>query len=328
MNFSNESLLGEFTHWKAAIAIILSSELLLIFPASLFINISVFITITKETSLRIPLNLIHQTFLLLNCLIIIPDVITTCVYLPPVIRFCECSQITGSLYFVVELLYIVFQPLIYACLGIFQLLIIKGKRRIVSYKSVGFSVLVCIGITALLVLEGITLVNLSGQVYVCNGVCPQHISSKFSGLGITFYSYMVISWFSSGLVVIVCTTWSCITFKKSYIGDDNDLNRRIISLPIVLPITVLVPGALSSSIITLFERTLRSLEDSDATYWIIFIRFMAFHLYEIISGIGYPCVLLYLNPRIRLHWKKLVLGRCGKSSQIVPDRSDTERSTL
>lgn len=327
MNSSNESL-GEFTHWKAAMAIILASELLLIFPASLFINVSVFITIAKATSLRIPLNLIHQSLLLLNCLIIVPDVIMTCIYLPPVIRFCECSQVTGSLYFVIELLYIVFQPLNYACLGIFQLLIIKGRRRMVSYKSVGFSVLVCIGVTAILVVEGITLVNLAGQVYICNGVCPQHISSEFSGLGITFYSYTAISWLPSSLVVIVCTSWSCKIFKNNYIGDDNDLNRRIISLPIVLPITLVVPSILSFSILSLFERVLRSFEDSDSTYWIIFSRFMAFQVHEIISGIAYPCILLYLNPRLRLHWNKLMLGRCGKSNQVEPDRSDTGKTIL
>ena len=323
MNTSNGSV-AEFTFWKEAMAIILTSEMLLIFPVSLFLNISIVVTISKTKLLRKPLNLIHQSLLLLNCLIIVADIITTFFFVPRAIRFCECSQIASSAYLFIELLYIVFQPLNYACLGIFQLLIIKGKKRLVSYQTTGASITFCLIVTTLIAAEGVTLVNLAGQTYICDKVCPQHFTAKFSGTGITFYSVGLFSWFPSVVVVIVCTTWSCFMFKKRYTGGNEDLNRRIISLPIVLPITVAIPNLLTISLLKVIEQTLESSEAAESIYWTIFAKLFAFQVHEVLSGIAYPCILLRLSPQIRCYWKEQLLTcrKCGQSKKVAPN-SDT-----
>ena len=325
MNTSNGSIAGEFTFWREAMAIILTSELLLIYPASLFLNISIIVTISKTKQLRKLINLIHQSLLLLNCLIIVADIITTFFFVPRAIRFCECSQTASSAYFLIELFYIVFQPLNYACLGIFQLLIIKGKKKLVSYPTIGASITFCLIVTILVAAEGVILVNLAGQTYICDKLCPQLNTAKFSGTGITFYTVMVVSWLPSVVIVIVCTSWSCLTFKKRYTGGDDDLNRRVLSLPIVLPTTVAVPNLLTLAFLKLIEQTLESSEAAESIYWTIFAKLFAFQVHEVLSGIVYPCILLRLSPQIRRYWKEQLLKRriCRKSNVVTPTSSAT-----
>ena len=329
MNDSNDTTPEEFTHWKATTAFFLTSELFIILPVSLFINTSILVTISRTKLLRKPLNLIHQSLLLLNCLVIIADAITACIIAPRAIRFCECSLPASSTYFVISLLYIVFQPLNYACLAVFQLLTIKGKKRLVSFKMVSAAMFLCIGVTTFLAVGGLTIVNLAGQTYICNSVCPLHLSAKFPAIGIALASYIIVSWFPSFLVVMVCTSWSCLIFKKSYIGGNDDLNKRIISLPIVLPITLAIPSILSASFLGVLEQTLQTLEVADSVYWIVFARLISFQVHAVISGIAYPCILLCLNPKIGHTWKEQlrVCSKCQKSNKVAPSTCDATQTS-
>ena len=324
MNSSSALIIGEFPHWKVTTSIFMIIKLLLMAPASLFVSLSIVVTIFKTKSLRKPINLIHQSLLILNSLIILSDTITSFIFVPPLLRACECSQTTSIIIFVTELLYVVFQPLNYACLSIFQLLIIKGKRRFVSYKAVCTSILICAGITTMILIEGVTLVVIAEQRYICTGICPRinlSMTQKFPGITITFISYVITSWFPSLLVVVVSTTWSCVIFKKNIITSSDELNRRIISLPVVLPITLVVPSMLSFTLLLSLEHVLTSLALDNLPYWILFQRLLIFDAHELISGIGYPCLLLYLNPQIRKYWKIFIIPRrCVRRStnQILP----------
>ena len=318
-NGSNESMLGEFTHWKATVTFVLTSKAFVLAPLTLFINLSLFVAIWKSKKLRRPLNLIHQCLLLLNSLILVPDVVTTFVFVPPALRSCDCNQSASFVHFLVELLYIVFQPFNYACIGVFQLLIIKGKSRLVSYKSVSGAILFCIGITTVFLSEGLVVINFANQTYFCNGICPQASQRRFAGITYVQGSYTAFSLLPSLMVVTVSTTWSCIVFKKQFIGNNEYLSRRIISLPIVLPLTLVLPSFLSVSLLVGVEEVLTVWGVEDLTYWILFNRIMLFQVHEVISGILYPCILLCLHPRIGNEWKRLLFGRCKKDNQVFPD---------
>ena len=309
---SNASSLGEFPYWRIALGYMLVTELFIYSPIALFINSSLLFTILKTKPLRKPLNLIHLSLLSLNCLIIIPHATATCVYVPPMVRFCDCLRPASYAYLVTELFYAAFQPLNYACLGVFQLLTIKGKKSFVSYKSITASIMFCLVIAMLLVSEGVALVSIAGQTYACQGLCPRAISQRFSGLAFTFTSYALVSLLPSFIVIIVSSTWSCIVFKKTYIGDDGELNRRIISLPIVLPVTLILPYILSNTLIIFIERILSAVPFS--VYWSLFNRLLIFQTYQFISGIAYPFILILLNPRIGRKWKELMFKKCWKSS--------------
>ena len=315
---ANASTLGEFPYWSVSLSYVLVTELFIYSPLALFINASLLFTILKTKSLRRPLNLIHVSLLSLNCLIIIPDAIVTCVYIPPVIRFCQCSSAASSIFFLIELLYIIFQPLNYACLGVFQLLLIKGKKRLVSYASVTAAVVFCTGVAVLLVINGVMLINLADQTYLCNGLCPGEKSRHFTGITYAFLSYTVISYIPSFVIVLVCTTWSCCIFRKAYIGDSEKLTRRIISLPIVMPSLLLLPSILSNTFLGATEGVIMSSGIAYPTYWILFTRLIAFQVHELISGVAYPSVLLLLNPQIGKQWKKLMFKSYCKQNMVVP----------
>ena len=315
----NSSTLGEFPYWGITLSYMLVTELFVYSPIALFINISLLVTILKTKALRKPLNLIHLSLLSLNCLIIIPDAIVTCVYIPPVIRFCHCPRAASSVYFLIELLYIIFQPLNYACLGVFQLLLIKGKKRLVSYASVTAAVIFCTGVATLLVLNGVTLINLANQTYVCNGFCPGEKSRRFPGITYAFTSYTVVSWIPSSIIVLVCTTWSCCSFRSAYLGDSDTLTRRMISIPIVMPSLLVLPSILSNAFLGAAEGVITSSDIAYSTYWIVFIRLLAFQVHELISGVAYPFVLLLLNPPIGNEWKKLMSTRCFKQNRVIPE---------
>ena len=320
MGSLNESTeLGEFTHWKSTTAIVLVSRLLFSAPLSLFVNLSIIVTIFKTKSLRRPLNLIHLSLLFLNCLIIIPDVITTCVFIPVVLRYCECDQSTSSVYFTIELLYFIYFPLNFACLGIFQLLILKGRKRLVTYRSTTAAVIACVVITTLVATEGTIVVNLAGQTYVCADICPGYLTRNFDGFAIAFGSYTIICFLPSLIVVALCAMWSCIIFKKNYIGGNDELSRRILSLPIVLPLVLILPTVLSTVTLYLVEQllTMSSSRPTDYPYWIIFTRFITFQSYEVIARISYPLILLVLHQKIGSSWNALIFTKC-KDNQVRP----------
>ena len=324
----NASSFDEFPYWSITLSYVLVTELIVYSPLALFINASLLFTILATKSLRKSLNLIHVSLLSLNCLIIIPDAIATCVYIPPVIRYCHCPRGASSVYFLVELLYIVFQPLNYACLGLFQLLLVQGKKRLVSYASVTVAVIFCIGVATLLVVNGLTLINLADQTYLCNGFCPGEKSRRFPGINYAFISYAVFSWIPSFLIDFVCTTWSCCIFRNAYIGDNERLTRRMISLPIVMPSLLLLPSVLSTVFLSTTERVIISSGIAHSNYWVIFTRLLAFQVHEIISGVAYPFVLLLLNPQIGKQWKKLVFKRYCKQNRVLPEIIVTSSSSI
>ena len=333
MNNTSELSLGEFPHWKIATATILIIKIALIAPVSLFFDLSIVVAIFKTKCLRKPINLIHQSLLLGNTVVVVTDTITGTIFVPPLLRSCECSQSVSAVIYFLELLYIAYQPLNYACLGIFQLLIIKGKKRFVSYKTVCISMLVCAGITAIIVTEGITLLFVARQSYVCNGICPEQLAMppKFPGIAIAQTSYALFSWGPSLVVVLVCTTWSCVIFKNNVIASSDELNRRIISLPVVLPITLVVPSLLSFAVYLVIEEILTVLEIDNLPYWILFGRVLVFQIHQVFSGIGYPCLLLHLNPQIQEYWKKLVVPRRRarlSGNQVLPIKTNESTMTI
>ena len=315
----NESTLEDFTNWKAATAVILISQLFLSLPISLFINLSIIFIIVKTKSLRRPLNLIHLSMLILNCLIALPDIITSINFVPNAVRSCECPRLTSLVIFIIEQLYIVFQPLNFASLAVFLLLTMKGKKQFVSYKSVSASIAICSGLTILLVTETSTVLWLTGQTFVCGGVCPRQIATRSSGL-VIFISYGIFCYVPSFLFVVVCTSWSYVIFEKNFISrrSDEHVSRRIILLPIVLPLVLLLPTIVSAFTLGTAENFLRSTEPDEFYYWILFTRFMISQLNVVVPRVVYPFILLLMNPPILRCWKDKNNWKCGRQNQVEP----------
>jgi hypothetical protein len=317
-NDSSDSALDEFSQWRVTTSIILVNRLALSIPIYLVMNASVLVTIRKTKSLRTPINLIHSLLLSANCAVLIPDVILTSAYIPTILRYCRCSAIFSSIYLIADMLYYAFQPLNFAALGIFQLLIIKGKKHLVTYKAVGTSITISTVGTVFVTFECIALINSSGAIYICRDICPQTESATFPGTSIAFIIHGIFLYLPSLVAVIVCTTWSCIIFKNRETDEnqDNQLNKRMISIPLILPLALFTP---TFGIIQGIERLLESsTSPTDYPYWAMFARFFLFQFYEILGRIVYPVTLLLLNPTIGHHWKEMIFRKCTTQNQVSP----------
>ena len=51
-----------------------------------------------------------------------------------------------------------------------------------------------------------------------------------------FASFYATAWIPSLFTLVVVTIWSCALFKKDYAGSDARLNRRIIVMPLIMPV--------------------------------------------------------------------------------------------
>ena len=317
-NGSSGSALDEFSQWRLTTAITLVNRLALSVPISLFLNLSVIVTILKTKSLRTPINLIHLLLLSANCVVLIPDIILTSIFIPTVLRYCRCPAVPSSIHLLMDMLYYAFQPFNFASLGIFQLLITKQKKNLVTYKSVSISIFISTVLTGFVTCMCIALINASGATYICRDICPQAASITFPGSSIAFIIHGLFLYLPSLVTVIVCTTWSCIIFKNRDLNQDEDhlLNRRTISLPLVLPLALLTP---TYGLIRAVERFLESSTSPiDYPYWAMFARFFLFQTYEILGRIVYPVMLLLLNPTFCLHWKQMLFKKCTTQNQVSP----------
>lgn len=306
----------EFPHWRLTTSIVLVTRLALSVPLTLLLNASILVTILKTESLRKPINVIHVLLLSANCVVIIPDVTLTSTFIPIVLRYCQCSAASSSIYLLMDMLYFAFQPLNFASLGVFQLLILKGKKHLVTYRAVAISIAVSTIITLLVTSECIGLINSSRAVYVCRDICPQQSPPKFPGTSIAFTIYGVFLYFPSLFTVILCTTWSCIVFKSRDPNEDIQVNKRMISLPIMLPLALFIP---TFSLIRAIERILELYTSPvNYPYWAMFVRFLLFQAYEILARIMYPVILLMLNAHIGHPWKEMLLFKKCTTNQVSP----------
>lgn len=93
------------------------------------------------------------------------------------------------------------------------------------------------------------------RLIVCSQVCTsdqQVLTVLNSPFVPVFLSFLPLAWIPSLITVVITATWSCVIFKKSYTGGNDQLNRRILSIPFVMPAVVIVTNLFS----TILFRTL------------------------------------------------------------------------
>ena len=100
------------------------------FDNCITVSISVILAAVKSSFNR-KLGLIHIYMLVMNIFIRACTALALSIFIPPVIRFCDCSTTI-----------ICFQLYIVASLAVFQPMIIKGKTKFVNYKTIGITLLI------------------------------------------------------------------------------------------------------------------------------------------------------------------------------------------
>ena len=293
---------------EATIIILLFISILLLAAPTLLINATLSVAFFKSGQHKKPLGILHASLLveiLLNKLLLS---IVFCIYYPPALRHCNCSPTLSAMYQSSRPLILSFRSIVYASIALCQLLIITDKKKYVNHKTMCGCVAFAIGVGAIFATESAVLTNLNDERLGCTDFCPgQNFQAtfNFSARTIVTVSYIVLAWLPSLVILLISTTWSCVVFKKRYTGGDDQLNRRLISLPVILP-----TGFILATVFILLLRRLvliiiQSYEVRFAQYWLFLSGAVISLLDEIIDGVIYQLILVYLNPQLYKIWKDL-----------------------
>ena len=121
-----------------------------------------------------------------------------------------------------------------------------------------------------------------------------------------FLSFLPLAWIPSIITVFVTATWSFVIFKKSYTGGDDQLNKRILSIPIIMPTVIITTNLFAGFLIRalISEIFLRLPFGAFHHYWVVFIQIEFTFFLNAFSGFFYPVLLLYLLLPLRQALRK------------------------
>ena len=128
---------------------------------------------------------------------------------------------------------------------------------------------------------------------------------------------IIFSLFLPSLAVTILTsTWSCARFKKYYTGGDDQMNRRMLSLPVIMPLTIMATSMTEAIMIALVTNFLFILPLGDyLPYWILFTYRQIITFFKVIVRVIYPLVLIYTHSDVRQIHKSLF--KCSTNRVIT-----------
>ena len=311
----------EFPQWRLILSLfIMGYWLLSVLPTALLS--SSILEAMKNNSLNKSLAIIHIYILTINVFIRICYATTITAYTPSMIRFCVCSTATSPVLFYLQIYSVCYQPFALVNLAVFQLLIIKGKKTLVNCKTVGASLIIITIVSIFIPLAFAVIRYNDGQnTFVCTGVCPGPTASNVELL--LFVSYAAIVWIPSLLIVVMVTIWSCAIFKHNYAGRDSELNRRIISVPLIMPAIITLATVIPFALFRVADQIPTLSADAFIYNWAVSVNVVILLVNEILNGLSYPCLILFLAPKLFKSWKMLFkTKRCCFApwihNQVIP----------
>ena len=308
----NNSVGEEFPYWQLATALRMIDVVVVIIPIIIFLNCSVLFTFIVNKALHKPLNLVHVTVITELFLTKLAIVIGALFLLPDAIRYCICiAEVLNEVYFSLSAFNIAFVSVQLTCLSVIQFLYIKGKKKLVGWKVVG--ALVTGSTIYSLFLGTATFVNIrfQGIPLFCISLCTGVRLATFASYRFMLISLLFVVILPCLVIIFISLIWTCLIFKKSYIGGDNQLNRRMISLPVIMPLVTVSATVLYFIARELLQNILRRFVTSFYPNWVLVGQDLLGGIIEGISGFIYPAVLLYFHPQLRSSWKTMLKGLPG-----------------
>ena len=304
-SLDDDSAQLEFPQWRVLLSLIVLGYWLLSVLPTIAMSSSVLVAM-KNNPLNKSLTMIHVYVLTTNTLVRVCSAVAIATYAPSVLQFCICSTTAGSISFYLHIYNVCYQPLALVILAVFQLLIIKGKKMLVNCRSVGL-LLIVITALAMLISLSFTIVRLrDGDTFLCAGVCP---GIPTSHVLLLFASYVAVLWIPSLSMIVTVTVWSCAIFKRSYAGRDSGLNRRIISVPLIMPTIIMLTTISTFGFLRVADQISTLSADSYIHNWTVSVKFVVLLVNEISSGFSYPCLILFLNPKLLESWRILLQSK-------------------
>ena len=266
-----------------------------------------------------------HSLLRFSCMNKLSVAIVLSAYYPSALRHCDCSPILSTIYLSSLSLTLSFRSMVYASISFWQLLILTNKKKYVTRKTICVCAAFAIGVGAIFATETAVLTRLSDERLACSDFCPGQnngTSFPYSAGTIITTSIFVFCWLPSLTILLISTTWSCIAFKKYYTGGSNQLNRQLVSLPIILPASFI----LNTLFIVLLRRLvlviIQSYELRFVEYWLFVSAAATAILDETLDGIIFQLILVYLNPQLFKTWKGL-FNRQIYSNQVHPETQNS-----
>ena len=320
--YKNGTFLPQFPFWQSTLAV-WTITIILIQPAVIATDLTLLVTMLKSKKLRHPLNFIHMCILVSQIGSRLLSFIGYLAYIPPGWKDCNCSVFGSSLIHSLYILVTVYEPIAFAFLSCLQLLQVKGKKKLTMAAVI--SICISIAYSAIFPIEFIAFQAKQNfqDLLLCSQVClpdqQEQILAVSSAFIPVFLSYIPLAWIPSLITVIITATWSCMIFKKSYTGGNDQLNKRILSIPLVMPFVIIATNLFAGFIIRALtsEIFLRLPFGAFRRYWVGFIQLEFTFILDAFSGFFYPILLLYLMPPLRQALRK-------SNSTVAP----AERPTL
>ena len=308
----NETFLPQFPFWQSTLAIWIIT-ITLIQPALIATNLILLVTMLKSKKLHHPLNFIHMSILVSQIASRLIFFVSTLAYFPSGWKDCNCSVFGSSLQRSVYIFVTVYEPIAFAFLSCLQLLQVKGKQKRLTVAAV-ISICISIVYSAIFPIQFFAFQvkqnSLRSDLLLCNQVClsdqQKQTLAVSSAFIFVFLSFIPFAWIPSLVIVIITATWSCVIFKKSYTGGDDQLNKRILSIPLVMPIVIMGNNLFSGFIVRalISEIFVRLPFGGFRRYWVAFAQFEVTYFLDAFNDFFYPIVLLYLMPPLRQALRK------------------------
>ena len=327
----NSSLLGEFPYWQPTLAIALFCNITLpsgvIFVLYLPLLV-VLLRLMKKEQLK-ALNIVHVSLLIAS---ILDDILRTClysIYLPSPLRYCVCSNLVDSMLSALYRFFFAYRPVAFACLSVLQFLVVIGKKRFVNVKVACSMIALCIGIGFICLVLVVRPLYLSDRGLICHtSFCPRSGPETVlinSVVVLLFLSLVIL--LPSFAIVVTTSIWSCAVFRNYYTGGDDQLNRRMLSLPFIMPLAIIASSLLEALLGGPVARVMSMLSLGDFfPYWIVFTNSVLFSVVRFLIRLPYPFILLYTHTRLRQAVKGL-LDRLRNRNRVNPGSLNSNTSS-
>ena len=316
-SIANYSPPVEFPYWRPTLAITLIGYIAVPSGIILILYLPLLVILLRLKQGLKPLNVIHVSLLASTILEDVLQMGLYSIYLPSIYKYCVCSSVVGTIFAVVTLLFPIYRSSAFAFLAVLQLLVIIGKKKFVNLKVTCCMISLSVGISVVFIAPiSIVLHNSNERVHCYDAFCPNsRPESGISNLIKVLISVTFGSYIPSIVVVIIAATWSCGLFRRYYTGGDDQLNRRMLCFPFVMPLAIIASISLEVSALQIIGEFLIAI--SNGVYlpnWIAFTQLQTLLFFRFITRVTYPLVLVFTHTQLSRAIKKLLKQFKGTNS--------------